>query len=55
MGLYFEKLKKNWHRENIDTKEVVVSIPDYCTVHERKAMLEALQIADLNCTALINE
>ena len=55
MGLYFEKLKKNWHREGIDTKEVVVSIPDYCTVHERKAMLEALQIADLNCTALINE
>ena len=55
MGLFFQKLKKNWEREGIDTKEVVVSIPDYCTVHERKAMLEALEIADLTCTALINE
>ena len=55
MGLYFTKLKKNWLRENIDTKEVVVSVPDYYTSHERKAMLEALEIADLQCTALVNE
>ena len=55
MGLYFTKLKKNWLRDGIDTKEVVVSVPDYYTSHERKAMLEALEIADLQCTALVNE
>ena len=55
MGLYFTKLKQNWARDKIDTKEVVVSVPDYYTCHERKAMLEALEIADLQCTALVNE
>lgn len=55
MGLYFSKLKQNWARDKIDTKEVVVSVPDYYTCHERKAMLEALEIADLQCTALVNE
>lgn len=55
MGLFFDKLKQNWIKAGYDTKDVVVSVPDYYTVAERKALIEALNIADLNCTALINE
>ena len=55
MGLFFSKLQNIWLRENINTKDVVVSIPDYCTAHERKAMLEAIEIGGLKCTALLNE
>jgi molecular chaperone DnaK (HSP70) len=55
MGLYFSKIKNNWTREGIDTDDIVVSIPDYFTVYERKAMLEAIQISGIKCSALINE
>ena len=55
MGLFFSKLQNVWLRENINTKEVVVSVPDYYTAHERKAMLEAIEIGGLKCTALLNE
>ena len=55
MGLFFSKLQTIWLRENINTKDVVVSVPDYYTAHERKAMLESVEIGGLNCTALLNE
>ena len=55
MGLFFDKLKQNWLRDGYDTRDVVVSVPDYYTVAERKALIESINIADLNCTALINE
>ena len=55
MGLFFSKLQNIWLKENINTKEVVVSVPDYYTAHERKAMLESIEIGGLNCTALLNE
>jgi len=55
MGIFFDKLKQNWLKAGYETKEIVVSVPDYYTVAERKAMIEAINIADLNCTALINE
>jgi molecular chaperone DnaK (HSP70) len=55
MGLFFNKLKKNWLKEGYETNEVVVSVPDYYTTHERKAMIDSLSIANLNCTSLVNE
>ena len=55
MGLFFQKLKKIWLNQNINTNNVVVSIPDYSTVQERKAMLESISIGGLNCTSLLNE
>ena len=55
MALFFSKIKSIWQKKDIKTNNVVVSIPDYCTVQERKAMLESIQISGLNCTALINE
>ena len=55
MGLFFSKLKNIWLKENIDTNEVVVSVPDYFTAHERKAMVEAIEIGGLKASALLNE
>ena len=55
MGLFFSKLKNIWLNANINTRQVVVSIPDYCTAHERKAMNEALSIGGLQSTAILNE
>lgn len=55
VGLFFNKLKNNWINAGYDTKEVVITVPDYYTAHERKALIEAIQIADLNCLSLLNE
>ena len=55
MGLFFQKIKNVWLKQNINTNNVVVSIPDYSTVQERKAMLESISIGGLNCTSLLNE
>ena len=55
MGLFFSKLKNIWLKQDINTEQVVVSIPDYCTAHERKAMNEAVNIGGLQCSALLNE
>ena len=55
MGLFFSKLKNIWLKAEIKTNQVVVSIPDYCTAHERKAMNEAISIGGLQCSAILNE
>ena len=55
MALFFSKIKNIWINQNIITKNVVVSIPDYSTVQERKAMIESILISGLNCTSLLNE
>ena len=55
MGLFFNKIKNIWMNQDINTKNIVVSIPDYSTAQERKAMLESILISGLNCTSLLNE
>ena len=55
VGLFFNKLKNNWKKAGYDTREVVVSVPDYYTSYERKALLDSLHVADLQCTSLLNE
>ena len=55
MGLYFSKLKNIWLKKEINTNQIVVSIPDYSTAHERKAMSEAITIGGLQCSAILNE
>ena len=55
MGLFFSKLKNIWLRAEINTNQVVVSIPDYCTAYERKSMNEAIGIGELQCSAILNE
>ena len=55
MGLFFNKIKNIWINQKINTKNIVVSIPDYSLAQERKAMLESIQISGINCTSLLNE
>ena len=55
MGLFFDKIKNVWLNQNINTNNIVVSIPDYSTVQERQAMLESILIGGLNCISLLNE
>ena len=55
MGLFFSKIKNIWLNQNINTNNIVVSIPDYSTVQERKAMIESILIGGLNCISLLNE
>ena len=55
MGLFFSKLKNIWLKAEINTNQVVVSIPDYCVAHERKAMVESIGIGGLQCSGLLNE
>ena len=55
MALFFNKIKNIWIKHNINTNHIVLSIPDYSTVQERKAMLESVTISGLNCSSLLNE
>ena len=55
MGVYFDKLKQNWIKKGYNTKDIVVSVPDYYLAHERNALIDAIKIADLNCVSLVNE
>ena len=55
MGLFFDKIKNIWLKKNINTTNVVVSVPDYYSALERTAMLEAIKIGGLSCEALLND
>ena len=55
MGSFFNKIKNVWLKQNIYTDQIVISIPDYCTVQERQAMLDSIYISGLNCLAILNE
>ena len=55
MGSFFNKIKNIWLNNNINTNNIVISIPDYSTVQERQAMLDSIYISGLNCIALLNE
>ena len=50
-------LSKTW--SNKDNKKnvigVVLSIPDYFTLYQRKIMLNILKISNINCYSLLNE
>ena len=55
MGSFFNKIKSIWLNNNINTNNIVISIPDYSTIQERQSMLDSIYISGLNCTALLNE
>ena len=55
MGMFLNKLKKQFSGLCVDDKDISVSIPDYFTVNERQAMIDAVAISDLKLISLINE
>ena len=55
IGYYLTKLKKYFEKSDIKSKDVVVSIPSYCSNVERQSLLDACEIAGINCLRVINE
>jgi heat shock 70kDa protein 4 len=52
---YLNKLRTIVEKNNFDSKSAVVAVPTYYTQQERKAVLNAAKIAELNVVRLINE
>jgi molecular chaperone DnaK (HSP70) len=55
IGFYMVKLKKYFEKADIKSKDLVVSVPSYCSNVERQCLLDAAEIAGLNCLRVINE
>lgn len=55
MAFYLRRLKKFYEKSDIDSKDIVVTIPSYCSNVERQALLDAAEIAGLRCLRVINE
>lgn len=55
MGTFFNKLKKQFQGVCQDDKSVCVTVPDYFTLNERQAMIDAVKMADLKLIHLVNE
>jgi len=55
MAFYLTKLKRHFEKADISTKEIVLTIPTYCSNVERQSLLDAAEIAGLKCLRVINE
>lgn len=55
MAYYLVKMKRFYELSEIACKELVLSIPSYCSNVERQALLDAAKIADLKVQRVINE
>jgi len=55
IAFYLVKIKKYFEKAEIKSKDVVLSIPSYCSNVERQSLLDAAEIAGLNCLRVINE
>lgn len=55
IAFYLVKLKKFFEQADIKSKDIVLSIPSYCSNVERQCLLDAAEIAGLNCLRVINE
>lgn len=48
-------MKKFFEKADIKTKDLVLTIPSYCSNVERQSLLDACEIAGLRCTRILNE
>ena len=55
IGYYLSKLKNYFEKAEIKSKDIVLSIPSYCSNVERQSLLDAAEIAGLKCLRVINE
>ena len=55
MGSFLNKIKMIWLNNNINTNNIVLSVPDYYTIQERQSLLDSAYISNINCTAILNE
>jgi len=55
IAFYLKKLHEFYVKDEVTTKDIVVTIPSYATNTERQALVDAAEIAGLNCLRVINE
>lgn len=55
VAMMLQKLKQFISREKIVANDIVISVPSYFTEQERKALLDAAKIAQINVVKLMNE
>ena len=55
IAFYLTRLKKFYEQAEIVSKDIVISVPSYCSNVERQSILDAAEIAGLKCLRLINE
>jgi len=55
IGYYLTKLKRYFEKADIQSRDVVLTIPSYCSNVERQSLLDAAEIAGLKCLRVINE
>jgi heat shock protein 4 len=54
-AMMFQTLKQNIKENDVAHNELVISVPSYYTEQERKALLDAAKIAEVNVVKLMNE
>lgn len=55
LGFYLRRTKHFFENNNIQSKELVISVPSYFTNLERQAVLDAADIGNFKALRLINE
>jgi molecular chaperone DnaK (HSP70) len=55
MAYYLLKMKRFYELSEIRCKELVLTVPSYCSNVERQSLLDAAEIAGLKCQRVINE
>ena len=55
IAFYLTKMKKFFEDAEIKCRDIVISIPSYCSNVERQSLLDAAEIAGLKCQRVINE
>lgn len=55
IAFYLTRIKKFYESYDIQVKDIVISIPSYCSNVERQSILDAAEIANLKCLRVINE
>ena len=55
MAFYLRKLHEFYVRDEVTTKDIVLTIPSYASNVERQALVDAAEIAGLKPLRIINE
>lgn len=55
LGYFLKKTKTYFEKAGMNSKDIVISIPTYCSNSERQAYLDAAEIGGIKCPRLINE
>lgn len=53
--MMLKKLKMTWIKSGVQISDTCISVPSYLSDNEKRALLDACQMAELNCLKLMNE